>query len=166
MRCASRKALQAFLDGELPEMTAKELKDHLAGCRTCRDAAVGMKSDKDLARETLRRLDPAGVPMPALGHDGAPATYARPIHVRRPLAVILLQSPAAALLMAALFLTGLFLGIFLRGGAPSGGGLEGTKTPATLYFSGGNAVRAVSLDLDGYRPLAEPRVILITEERQ
>lgn len=168
MRCPRRKTLQAFLDGELPEKTAKELEDHLAECRTCQDAAARMRSDKDLARETLRRLDPAGIPMPVLGHDGTPATRARPVHVRRPWAAAFLPSPAAALLMAVLFLAGLFLGISLRGGASAVRGTEGTTAPVAFYFAGGNAVRAVSLDLDlnGYRPLEQPRVILIAEERK
>jgi len=168
MKCPRLKKLQAFLDGELPEKTAKELKGHLVGCRTCRDAAAGMKSDKDFARETLRRLDPAGIPMPALGPEGAPATRARPDHVRRPGAVAFLSSPAAALLMAALFLAGLFLGSSLRGGSSAGGGTEGTRAPLTFYFAGDNAIRAVSLNLDisGYRPLDQPRVILIAEERK
>lgn len=163
MKCNRRKTLQAFLDGELPEKKAKQIKDHLAACKTCREAEAMMKSDKDLARETLRQLDPARIPMPALGRDGAPAT-----HARRPWAAALLQSPAAALLMVVLFLTGLFLGIFLRGGAASGGGLEGRRAAVASYFVGGNAVRAVSLglDLSGYRPLDQPRVILIAEGKK
>jgi len=168
MRCPRRKTLQAFLDGDLPATKAKDTNDHLARCETCRDAVARMRSDKDLARETLRRLDAAEIQIPALAHEGAPATHARPIDARRPRAATLLQSPAAALLMAALFLAGLFLGLSLRGGASAAGGIEGPKTPVTFYFAGSHAARAVSLDFDlsGYRPLDQPRVILIAEERK
>lgn len=166
MKCPRLKTLQDYLDEELLEKTVKELKDHLAECGSCRDAVARMKSDKDLAREMLRRLDPEGIPMPALGHDSAPATRTGPAHARRPWPVAFLPSSAAGLLMAALFLAGLFLGISLRGGAPAAARDAGVQAPMTFYFSGGNAVRAVSLDLNGYRPLNQPRVILITEERK
>jgi anti-sigma factor RsiW len=168
MRCPRRKTLQEFLDGELPGKKSEELEGHLASCQKCRDAAAGTRAERDLARETLRQLDPETIPIPALGYDGAPVTQARPAHGRRPWAAALLQSPAAALLMGALFLAGLFLGMSLRGAAPAAGEIGGTTAPMAFYFAGGNAVRTVSLDLDmtGYRPLDQPRVILIAEERK
>ncbi len=65
MECYSEQIVSIFVDGELPVEEAQRLRDHVAGCRHCRQLLDALRAENRVLTESLQELpeeiaDPAG----------------------------------------------------------------------------------------------------------
>jgi anti-sigma factor RsiW len=168
MRCFSERTLQEYLDGEVSDTLRPRMGQHLTQCRACSLKLASLSAAKNLALQKLALLDPPEVP-------AAPVIMARGAGAKRPrafsLAWLLGQSvrlPVAAVAMAFLFLAGLSTGLLLRGRSTPTPASRAETASASLYILSDKNLQAVplSLDLSGYQPIAEPRVIMTQEVKK
>ena len=166
MKCFSERTLQEFLDGEVSDALRPGIEQHLSRCRGCSQKLAHLSAAKNLALKNLELLDPPEIPEP-------PAIRARESRAQRPRAFPLagllgrtVRLPVAAAAMTALFVAGLGLGLYLRGRGTvrhvPGTGAESHP----FYIVSDKAIQTVPLDLDlaGYKPIAQPLVIITQEE--
>jgi hypothetical protein len=76
--------------------------------------------------------------------------------------------PVAAAAMAFLFAAGLTIGLFLRGRPVPTPDSRAETESASLYILSDKNLQAVPLDLDltGYQPIAQPRIIMTQEAKK
>lgn len=166
MRCFSEKTLQEYLDGEVSDTQRPRIEQHLARCSGCSHKLAGLSAAKSKALEKLALLDPPEIPAP-------PVIRARETGAKRPQAHSFawllgktVRLPLAAAAMAALFVAGLGLGLYLRGHGAVRPVLGSRAKSIPFYILSDKAIRTVPLDLDlaDYKPIAQPQVIITQEE--
>ncbi len=168
MRCVPEKALQEYLDDELPEARRRRVEKHLMGCQKCSRRLNDSKTQYDLVRKKLGLLDPAEIPAaPAISPDMGGNEIPRKSELRRHFTATIRMS-TAAVAMAVLFIAGVSLGIALRGPG-DGAHVRGRETKSTpLYVSTSDRVQILSLNWDftGYRPIEHPQSFIFKEEQK
>lgn len=107
MNCSEHEDLAAFLDGELDERRAREIRAHIESCRRCRRAAELLKRSWD-ALEYLEAAEP-------------PAGFARRVTSRTRRRSLLGLAVAAGALVTAGFL---YLAFSLSGNSAGNGNDE------------------------------------------
>lgn len=168
MACIKRGTLQELVDGELPEKAKQPVAKHLKACQKCRGVVEKIEADRDFLRKIMESLEPAKLPQLVFESN----QERRQREPRLSFVLTLLRKsvriPTAAVILAGLVFTGLLLGLFAQSrhlakaeGVPS---KEGPQT--ILYVSSGGSIQAYPLDLnlDDYRPIQNPNIILLKEK--
>jgi anti-sigma factor RsiW len=165
LRFVPHKIRLEYLDDELPKARRRALERHLAECEKCRRKMADLKALEGLARNKLGLLTPSDIP-PAPNISLVSKLYEnpRPSEGRRIFTVF----PHAAIAAAALtvvFIAGLFLGLTLRlrdQGARARGG-ETKSTQLSVLTADSVQLLSLNRDLSGYKPIEQPRNIIIEE---
>lgn len=168
MKCLEDGRLQAYIDGELADAARADLDRHLDGCPACREKLAHLRSAGERAKARISSLDPARIPAPPPLRTGKPRRPSRTWPFWRRLGTSSIRVPAAAAAMAALFALGLALGTILTSAR---GVTEQTRfarraEAAGLSLQGARSlqVSSLSLDLEKYRPVADPKIFTIKEQ--
>jgi anti-sigma factor RsiW len=168
MTCIKRGTLQELVDGELTEKAKQPVARHLKGCQKCREVLERIKADRDFLREKMRSLDPAKVPQ--LDFMSNQESRQREPHISFVLAFLQkpIRIPAGAVILAGLVFAGLVLGLFAQNRHLAKTKVSPSKKgPRTiLYVSSGGSIQSfpLDLDLDDYKPIQNPNVILLKEK--
>jgi anti-sigma factor RsiW len=167
MRCSRDRQLQAYIDGELADPGAAELKRHLDACPDCRERLAQLRSAGEQVKVKIASLDPAQIPAPPPLPTEDPPRPARTSAFWRRLVTASIRVPAAVGAMAGLFACGVALGAVLKisPGATVQPRHERRVEPAGVSLQGTVSIEVSSLglNLEDYSPVAQPRVFTIKE---
>jgi len=138
---------------------------HLSGCQGCRERAAALAATKDFTLQKLRLLDAVEIPVaPVLNLPGAPLEQPHAPFFRRFFGLSI-PIPVAAAAMIILFAAGLSLGLALHRQPARLSVSSSQEGSFPFYIASSRFVRALSIDLDltGYSPIDQPRLIITQE---
>ena len=167
MRCLGNKHLQAYADGELTDDEAARLDRHLNACPVCRERVLQLRSAAERVKAKLSSLEPARIPAPPPLRAEEPQQQVRRSPFWQRVMDSSIRVPAAAVVMAGLFVFGVAVGGALKGPprAQEERRLARRAQAAGVPFPGAVSVQVSSLvlNLEGYSPIAQPKVFMIKE---
>jgi len=166
MKCLSERALQEYLDEEIPGSQRRQIELHLSACNRCRERAASLSAAKDFITQKFNLLDPFEMPMvPAFTPPEMPLEQPQVSFFRRFIG-LRVRMPVAAAAMAVLFIAGLSLGWILHS-QPSALAVSSSEEGfLPLYIASNKVVMALpfKLDLTDYEPMDHPGLIITQEE--
>jgi hypothetical protein len=173
MRCPNRGQLQELLDNALSEKRKRALETHLETCGRCRSELEIVRTSLAIIKEEMGILNPRSIPSNLFDLSKAARVERSRFSILPRIMRTSVQVPAVSLVLGAVAIAGLALSLFSthRQLAKINSASIIQKSELrheTLYISSPTQYQAYQMDinLENYKPIKNPQVILFKEELQ